>query len=100
MKILDELIVEGLGRNLIDILAADTKGGQLPASVVLWAGANTMAVTVVDESGAPISNANLLARLSDDRRVTQVGIPDLGNPGTSVLSNVPGRTIMIEAFSP
>ena len=82
------------GRNTVSVRALDSQGRQLKGEFVIWAGANTLRINLVDESSQPVSQATVTLALADDKSVTKT-VETQSGQGT--FSNVPGTTVVITA---
>ena len=93
-----ELTIPGIlqeGRNDVEVIALDTQGLSLFTTATLWAGSQTLNVTLVDDAGNPITDAvEVAVKLGDDQEVTQTASTSTGQ---WTFHNVPNRTILIEA---
>lgn len=85
------------GKNVLKFKTYDSVGRPLYKKMTLWSGINAVEVIVVDEKGAPfLKPVDLKVSLSDD--------PDLSSSGTTttgslIFSNIPSRTIVVEAHN-
>lgn len=82
------------GRNDVAFFASDTRVRMLHKALTLWAGGNSLFVSVLDEAGQPSTGALVTVRLGDDKEVKSAGTSQ--NGGLS-FENIPGRTVVIEA---
>lgn len=87
----------GEGRHVLHLVASDVFGFTIEQSVVLWAGPFSVPVRVIDEGGAPVPGATVVARLSDDPDVTAVLTTDAS--GAATFTDLPGRSYDIVASS-
>jgi hypothetical protein len=83
------------GRHDLILLARDIYGYTIRDEQVLWAGAETTRVVVLDESGSPIVGATVEANLSDDQHVTGKLITDVN--GSVIFTNLPDRSFNVIA---
>lgn len=83
------------GRHLLELVALDVYGFTIEKRVVLWVGSHTIPVLVIDETGAPVAGAEVVAKLSDDPDVTVTIVTDA--TGQGALSNLPNRSFNILA---
>lgn len=83
------------GRHALDLLAQDIYGFTIEKHVVLWVGNNSIPVLVVDGVGTPVADATVVAKLSDDPKITATLVTDAGGRGT--FKNLPNRSYNIIA---
>jgi len=83
------------GRNEIALAATDVYGYAIHANYVLWAGAEAMPVTVLDETGTPAAGATVAIRLADDSGVTSTLTTDAAGQG--MFANLPARSFNLVA---
>jgi|GEM_PF-5187201 len=60
---------------------------------VVWAGDNSVTVTIVDESGSTVDGITITAKLADEPTVKVTGV---SSGGKVFFMGVPSRTIVIE----
>lgn len=83
------------GKNELKFKAYDSIGRPLYKSMTLWSGSNAIEVVVVDEQGAPfLKPVDLKVLLSDDPNISSSGTT---STGSLIFSNIPSRTIIVEA---
>ncbi len=83
------------GKNVLNFKAYDSVGRPLYKNMTLWSGSNAVEVFVVDENGAPfLKPVDLRVSLSDDPDLYSSGTT---NTGSLLFSNIPSRTIVVEA---
>jgi len=85
----------GSGRHELALVAEDVFGYAIDARFVLWAGAFSVPVLVLDENSAPAAGVQVVAKLSDDPTVTATLITD--GAGRGVFANLPNRSYNIIA---
>jgi hypothetical protein len=85
-------LAEGLNKLLLS--AADTDSKMIFSQPTLWVGSRTLNVGVVDENNQPLTGATVEARLGDDQTVKATAISTAGGV---VFTNLPNRTIILEA---
>lgn len=86
------------GRNEIAFKAYDSVGRPVYMHKTVWAGSNQLAVAIVDSSGVPlIGDVDVKLKLSDAPEIVET-LKISG--GQATFSNVPGRTVIVEAQSP
>jgi hypothetical protein len=86
------------GRNDIAFKAYDSVGRPLYMNKTVWAGSNQLVVTIVDSNGAPFSGSvDVKLKLSDAPEIADT-LKVSG--GQATFSNVPGRTVILEAQAP
>lgn len=83
------------GRHQVELLAQDVFGFTIKKRVVLWVGNFNIPVLVINETGAPVANAEVVAKLSDDPEVIATLITDATGQGT--FTNLPNRSYNIVA---
>ena len=83
------------GRHELNLLAEDIFGYTIEHTAVLWVGNSSMPVQVLDEAGAPVAGAVVVAKLSDDPGVTATLVTDATGSGT--FHNLPNRSFNILA---
>lgn len=83
------------GRHDLHLLAQDAFGFTIEQSVVLWAGTFGVPVLVLDEAGAPVVGATVVAKLSDDPQVIATLTTDATGGGT--FANLPNRSYDVVA---
>jgi CBS domain-containing protein len=86
--------VLGDGRNELELAAPDSDGLLLYGDAVVWAGSNTLEVTVRRE-GTPAPGVSVTSSLGDDQQVSATKITDPS--GIATFENLPDRTIILEA---
>jgi len=85
------------GRNDVSLEAIDMWGRSLYYEATLWAGDNTITVSLVNSDGTPFTTqANVTASVADD---PSVGTRIVTSNGIATLVNIPNRTILIDAKS-
>jgi hypothetical protein len=82
------------GINELVVLAEDSAGNALSYQATLWAGSQTLKVSIRAPDGTVPDSVALSARLSDDPRI---GFDQTSTTGQVVLQNVPDRTIQLSA---
>lgn len=83
------------GRNDVSLVAIDMWGRSLFYEATLWAGDNTVTVSLVNSNGTPFTTqTNVIASLGDNQSVAARTVT---SNGIATLMNVPSRTIMISA---
>ncbi len=83
------------GRNDIHFAGVDTVGRSLYHQATVWAGANTLRVYVVDETGAPVTDeVSVRVSLSDDQSVSAENSTATGQ---LTFANLPSRTVLVKA---
>ena len=85
------------GRNDISVYSQDAAGGLLSGAWTVWAGSHTLDVLVLDSQGIPMPDAAVKAILGDDVGISKTAMTSAG--GVAVFTNVPDRTLLIEAQS-
>jgi hypothetical protein len=86
------------GRNDIAVYSQDAAGGLLSGAWTVWVGSHTLDVLVLDAHGTPIPGAAVKAILGDDVGISQTAMTSAS--GVAVFTNVPDRTLLLEAQSP
>lgn len=85
-----------VGKNDFILVANDNEGKLIYEEYTLWAGNRTLNGYVVDEYYQAVPNANVTIKLGDDQSVaSQITAVD----GQFSFSNLPARTVIIEATS-
>jgi hypothetical protein len=85
------------GKNELKFKAYDSIGRPLYKNMTLWSGSNAIEVVVVDEQGAPfLKPVDLKVSLSDDPDISSSGTT---STGSLIFSNIPSRTIVVEAHN-
>lgn len=87
----------GEGRHILHLVAIDVFGFTIEQTATLWAGPFSVPVLVIDEAGAPVVGATVVARLSDDPDVTAALITDAS--GAATFTDLPGRSYNVVANS-
>jgi len=83
------------GRNEVAFTATDDAGRPLFLEATLWAGSETLTVTLVDEGGMPFTEpTDVRVSLGDAPSVAAEGST---SSGTLQLQNLPDRTLLIQA---
>jgi len=83
------------GRNDVSLKAWDKVGRTLYYEAILWAGNNTIIVSLVNPDGTPFTpQTNVVASIADDPNIAARVVT---SNGTATLVNIPDRTILIEA---
>jgi hypothetical protein len=83
------------GKNVVSFSAVDADGRPLYLNQTVWAGGHTLTVHLVGEDGKPFtSQADVVALLGDDQSVTAT---QSTTTGTATFSNLPDRTILVQA---
>jgi hypothetical protein len=85
------------GRNDFLFTASDNNGLALAGEYTLWAGSQTLPVTVVDENNTMVSDATVKLSLSDD---PLVAVEATTQSGSAVFQNIPQRTIIASVSTP
>lgn len=85
------------GRNDIDIYVKDNQELRLLTDATLWAGSQTLNVTILDKNGQPISDAIVKAKLGDDQDVLAETKSSVN--GQVSFSNLPNRTIILDVLA-
>ncbi|NUT95579.1 MAG: carboxypeptidase regulatory-like domain-containing protein [Saccharothrix sp.] len=83
------------GRHEVALSARDVHGYAIDARFVLWVGPHTIPVVVLDEAGAPVAGASVVAKLSDDPTVTTSLVTDAAGAGS--FTNLPNRSYNVIA---
>lgn len=78
------------GRHELRLLGRDSYEYTIQASFVLWTGTASIPVLVLDENGAPVSGAQVVAQLADDSEVTASLSTDAAGRGNFL--NLPARS--------
>jgi len=85
------------GRNDVSLKAWDKVGRALYYEAILWAGNNTITVSLVNSDGTPFTTeTKVVASIADDPSIAARVVTSNGN---ATLLNIPDRTILIEAKS-
>ena len=84
------------GRNDLKFHATDAQGHGLYTDIVVWAGSQTLTVTVLDEAGQEVSGATVTAVLGDDKNVISEAT---SIDGEVSFQNLPDRTILLSAVA-
>lgn len=82
------------GRNDIVVLASDTSQSALSFKTTLWAGSNTLNVSVLNPDGTSAESAKVVARILDNQGLT---LQKTAVNGQIEFQNVPNRTILLSA---
>ncbi|MBW4493143.1 MAG: carboxypeptidase-like regulatory domain-containing protein [Oscillatoria princeps RMCB-10] len=85
------------GRNDIDIYVKDNQSLRLLTDTTLWAGSQTLNVTLLDENGQPVSATVVNAKLNDDQSVLAEATSS--SDGRVSFQNLPDRTILLDALA-
>lgn len=83
------------GRNDIQVYGIRDNSFSLLDGLTLWAGNETIEVTVVDENSNPVTGAIVNARLGDNQDVLAQVITN--SNGKAIFKNIPNRTILFDA---
>lgn len=85
------------GRNVVEAKAYGASGAPLFFGTTVWAGSRTLRVAIVDDAGKPVrSPVSVKALLGDDQSVFSAAT---SKAGVVVLTNVPDRTILLQAVA-
>jgi hypothetical protein len=82
------------GPNAIEVYASDSGDGELHTATMIWAGSESLTVTVVDENGAPANGVQVVAALGDDQRVR---VTASSQGGLVKFEHLPTRTLILSA---
>lgn len=82
------------GRNDIVVLASDTAQRALSVQSIVWAGSNTLNVSVLRPDGTVADNATVVARFMDQQGLT---LQKSDVNGQIEFKNMPNRTILLSA---
>jgi hypothetical protein len=82
------------GRNDLAVVAEDDQGAVLSLRTTIWAGDNTLTVTVIEENNQPVDGANVLLALVDDQNIK---LQQVSQNGQVIFQNIPKTTIIVEA---
>jgi hypothetical protein len=83
------------GRNELNFAGVDAVGRPVYHRATVWAGANNLRVTVVDETGARVTDEVVVrVSLTDDQAVHAEATTTTGE---LVFTNVPSRTVLVKA---
>src|SRR5262249_52938982 len=89
----DGVLVDG--KNEIRLDAVNSQFFPVSYSTMVWAGSNTVRVSLAHPDGQPLKGmAVVTAKLGDDQSIVKRAV---AVNGTAVLKNLPGRTIFFEA---
>ncbi len=88
------LLQEGL--NNLQIYAQDVTNNLIQGEISLWAGSATFTVKIVDQTGQPVNDVIVTAKLGDDQNITTQATTVNGQV---VFKNLPSRTVLFEALS-
>lgn len=84
------------GANVIAVTATDNTGAQLAGNFTVWAGNSTLSITVKTAAGAVVAGARVQLRLNDDPRILVEATTNAS--GIATVPNVPAVPIAILAF--
>ncbi|WP_447007158.1 carboxypeptidase-like regulatory domain-containing protein [Saccharothrix isguenensis] len=85
----------GAGRHDLALSALDVHGYAIEAEFVLWVGNHSVPVLVLDDTGAPVEGASVVAKLSDDPDVSAALVTDA--TGRGAFANLPNRSYNVIA---
>ncbi|BDA71762.1 hypothetical protein CAL7716_059280 [Calothrix sp. PCC 7716] len=95
----DNVVIPSLlkeGRNDIQVYGIKDNSFSLIDALTLWAGDETIEVTVVDENSNPVTGAVVNARLGDNQDVLAQVVTN--SNGKAIFQNIPNRTILFDAL--